>query len=257
GPFDDGRPQGLIGQFLQRSSRPVPVVELDDVPVDADGVELRDLLSDLGGLDATLQRRVQQAGEAALGQQTQIRLERDRPFLGQRHAGCASGQYSGGIGARDAVPQKNDDGHAIKVSPDRLGWAYETSASTYDLRIPQGFVLQGCAAFGQPAGAQRRSGIRQMGARPDSGLRRRCAHGVAAPQDHAAGAEHLTGGHACIRKSPRTRVPNFSAKIGTRSSTPWNIAGKSRSPVSCRGAKPYPVMPISAMDLLSVPPESV
>src|SRR5699024_7807171 len=137
GPFDDGRPQGLIGQFLQRSSRPVPVVELDDVPVDADGAELRDPLRELGGLDAAPHRRMQQAGEAAPGQQAQIRLERDRPSLGQRHAGRASGQYSGGIGARDAVPQKNDDGHAIQISPDRLGWAYETSASTYDLRIPQ------------------------------------------------------------------------------------------------------------------------
>ncbi len=43
-----------------------------------------------------------------------------------------------------------------------------------------------------------------------------------------------------------TRCPNSSAEIGTRSSTPWNMAEKSSSGGSSSGAKPYPVIPSRA-----------
>ncbi|SMX65047.1 Uncharacterized membrane protein YdcZ, DUF606 family [Brevibacterium antiquum CNRZ 918] len=65
------------------------------------------------------------------------------------------------------------------------------------------------------------------------------------PGEHHDGHQRRHGaprnrddGYAFIRKSPKTLAPNLSAEIGTRSSTPWNIAGKSRSPVSCSGANP-------------------
>ena len=48
----------------------------------------------------------------------------------------------------------------------------------------------------------------------------------------------LRGVSSSASRSVSTRLPKTSASSGTRSSTPWNIAGKSRSAGSCSGAKP-------------------
>ena len=57
------------------------------------------------------------------------------------------------------------------------------------------------------------------------------------------------------RKPSRTRVPNWRAVTGTRSSTPWNMPEKSRSAGSRSGAKPKQRMPSRLNDFASVPPD--
>ncbi|GEB24472.1 hypothetical protein BAU01nite_32050 [Brevibacterium aurantiacum] len=54
-------------------------------------------------------------------------------LIGQRHAGSAPGEDPCCVRTGYAVPEENDDGHAINPSPDHLQWAYETSASGHDL----------------------------------------------------------------------------------------------------------------------------
>ena len=85
----------------------------------------------------------------------------------------------------------------------------------------------------QDAGRARRA--RRLGARPGPHLPRRHPPGGAAPQDHPDAADALPDAALRARLRPRsrnrskTRAPNSSASTGTRSSTPWNSAVKSRS----------------------------
>ena len=59
---------------------------------------------------------------------------------------------------------------------------------------------------------------------------------------------------ACRGTCPSTRAPNSSASTGTRSSTPWNSAVKSRSSGSRSGANPNVRMPRLTKCFASVPP---
>lgn len=76
---------------------------------------------------------MQQVGKTLLRKHPQGLAQGADTLIGQRHTGRASSEDSCRIRAGDAVPEKNDDGHAINTSPDRLRWAYETSASGHDL----------------------------------------------------------------------------------------------------------------------------
>jgi len=62
-------------------------------------------------------------------------------------------------------------------------------------------------------------------------------------------------GQLASRKRVSTRVPKSSADSGTRSSTPWNSAEKSRSPGSRSGEKPKQRIPRVENDFASVPPD--
>jgi hypothetical protein len=64
---------------------------------------------------------MQQVGEVPVRQQFEIGPQRPGSLIGEGHAGGTSGQDSGDVGAGEAVPQQNDDGHTLKISPDRLG----------------------------------------------------------------------------------------------------------------------------------------
>ena len=64
---------------------------------------------------------------------------------------------------------------------------------------------------------------------------------AAAAQDHPDATDARLSRaprQAMSRKSSRTWQPNSSASTGTRSSTPWNRAVKSRSAGSLSGANP-------------------
>ncbi|GAA1542259.1 hypothetical protein GCM10009691_16120 [Brevibacterium picturae] len=76
---------------------------------------------------------MQQAGEMPLREHPQGVAKRAGTLICQRHARSATGEDPCRIRAGDAVPEENDDGHTVNTSPDRLQWAYETSASDDDL----------------------------------------------------------------------------------------------------------------------------
>ena len=59
----------------------------------------------------------------------------------------------------------------------------------------------------------------------------RAAHGLTAPLT-SRGRQQLR------RKRSSTRTPNLRPSTGTRSSTPWNMAAKSKSAGSSNGRKP-------------------
>ena len=81
--------------------------------------------------------------------------------------------------------------------------------------------------------------------RPAGGYRGKCRVGV---------RESLASVRPGRGSRSRTRAPNSSASTGTRSSTPWNSAVKSRSAGSRSGAKPKQRMPSLLNALASVPP---
>ena len=84
-------------------------------------LELGCLRGDRCGLFAALQRRMEQVGEVPVRQQFEVGPQGPGSLIGERHAGGASGQDSGDVGAGEAVPQQNDDGHTAKTSPNHLG----------------------------------------------------------------------------------------------------------------------------------------
>jgi hypothetical protein len=61
--------------------------------------------------------------------------------------------------------------------------------------------------------------------------------------------------YARSRKRSKTRAPNRRASVGTRSSTPWKSAVKSRLAGSLNGANPKHRIPSLCQCLASVPPD--
>ncbi len=74
---------------------------------------------------------------------------------------------------------------------------------------------------------------------------------------HRNAIPFISSGQQCSRKCSRTWVPNVSASTGTRSSTPWNNAEKSRSGGSRNGTNPKHRIPNRANAFASVPPASM
>lgn len=63
---------------------------------------------------------MQQARKPLLRKHPQSVAKGTDTLVGQRHAGSTSGEDPCRVRTGDAVPEENDDWHAINTSPDRL-----------------------------------------------------------------------------------------------------------------------------------------
>ena len=81
--------------------------------------------------------------------------------------------------------------------------------------------------------------------------------GDAAKRGNSRGRRGIrtTAGQQRSRNRSSTRVPNFSASTGTRSSMPWNMPMKSSSGGRLSGENPKQRMPSRLNDFASVPPD--